>query len=166
MLEVSRDDPIDGRRYHQGSAEAGLRARPFGNLGVPAPEVGTALGYRFIAERREIDDSKRRRVRDREARAGDEWPISKLRVELSEEELYTLLAPLDERRDLRDRSRRSGNAAVGEKRMLIAEDLGHREQPLLVRTPLPHVDDRALAGVDTHQRRIGIELLEVAADGH
>ena len=50
--------------------------------------------------------------------------------------------------------------------MLVAEDLGHREQPLLVRTPLPHVDDRALAGVDTHQRRIGIELLEVAADGH
>ena len=56
--------------------------------------------------------------------------------------------------------------AVGEERVGVAEDLHDRKGDLEFHPALPHLDaGRLLRLAAAHQRRLGLDLLEVAADG-
>jgi hypothetical protein len=40
-----------------------------------------------------------------------------------------------------------------------------RHEPVELDPPVPHLDHRALSRISTEQRRVGVQLLKVAADG-
>ena len=106
----------------------------------------------------EVDARHAGDVCDREAISRDELAIRKLPIEPLQALLGHGPTGLSVVGDL-------GNAPL-EEVVGVAEGLRDRKQHLEFHAPLPHLHQRAVASVDTQERRLGLYLLEVATDGH
>src|SRR3984957_14145976 len=104
----------------------------------------------------EIDSDQRSDIRNREARSRDELAIGQHRVEPFESFDRGVLADLAVFLDLR-------NASL-EEIAGVAERSRRHPQYFELHPPIPHLDDRLVLRIDAHQARLGLEVLEVAAN--
>src|SRR3984957_17037638 len=104
----------------------------------------------------EIDSDQRRDIRDRVARSRDELAIGQHRVEPFESFDRGVLANLAVFLHLRDASL--------EEIAGVAERSRRHSQYFELHPPIPHLDERLVLRIDAHQARLGLEVLEVAAN--
>jgi len=105
-------------------------------------------------------------ISDGVALAGHELVGCELALELRVKSPQTPSAAFDQLSNLGNRFRRAREPSILERRMRVAERLGPSQHPLLIGAPLPHLNDRPIRGVHTHERWVWVQVFEVAADRH
>src|SRR6185295_11205063 len=134
-----------------------LRARARRNLGVPALEMLELVGNRQLGGLHEIHRNQAGDVGHRVMVAGDEPPALQLAIQKSDEFRNARLVGIRPCRHLRHLHLLHGW-------MRVAKDVRHRRQKMLLDPTLPHLDARDLERAAAEQRRLGLQLLEIAAD--
>ena len=140
-------------------------ARACGDFRVPALDVvGALVGYGHLRAFRELDGDEGGDVGDGEGVTRDERIVGELSIEKSEKPPEALLAAIDQRRDLGHAALDAGESTVLEQGQRVSNRLGRRHVALKLDPPVPHLDDCLVLGVPSHERRLGVQLLDVAAD--
>src|SRR5829696_6749670 len=134
-----------------------LRAGAGRELRMPAPHVRKFVRKTELRRLHEIEPDEPGDIGDREAVAGDEPAVGELAVEKAQELDDPRLVGLAPGRDLR-------HLHLGHRRVEVAEDRGDGAEQAELKPPLPHLDAGALEGAGAEQRRLCMQLLEVAAD--
>src|SRR5271156_3783071 len=104
----------------------------------------------------EIDSDKRSDIRNRVARARDEFAIGQHRVEPFEALERRVLRDLAVFPDLRD--------AALEESAGVAERRRRHRQDFEFHAAIPHLDDGLVLGVNAHQRRLWLDGFEIPAN--
>src|SRR5215213_7835763 len=134
-----------------------LRAWARGELRMPAPHVRKFVRHAELRQLHEIEPDEPGDVGDREAVAGDEPAVGELAVEKAQELDDPRLVGLAPGGDLR-------HLHLGHRRVEVAENRRDRAEQAELEAPLPHLDTSPLERAGAEQRRLGMQLLEIAAD--
>src|ERR1700722_316047 len=133
-----------------------LRARPTRYRLMPSRDVLLILLDPDSSRAPEIDSNQRGDIRNRVARSRNKLAIRQHRVEPFQSLDRRIFANLAVFLDLRD--------AALEKVAGVAERSRRHRQNLEPPPPVPHLDDGFVLRVDAHQLRLGLDVLEIAAN--
>src|SRR5215510_2454411 len=131
---------------------------------MPTPQMRHMLGWFELRPARKIDGDHSTDVGNGKARAANKFVLDKPRIEPLKEMLDTRAPTLGERRDLFV-GLWSGKSMPLKPRCRVAKSLHSGVKAVPLNAVQPRSYYRSLLGVASHQWRVGMEFLEIPADG-